>query len=229
MKNKEKAKKNIVEKALEKDNQEDLNVLKINENYAKRFEHNKKREHLEKATKKFGEKALFNKINDNEEDSEDDESEDSEAELINPKVMEKFISTMVMLQDEKASKEFLEKKESLFNEDDFQTQKEKQNKENKEGKVTVKEMMLKTEGDDEDNIYSLNYKPKVKVDSEMRALKNELLEAAKRDNELEKMGDDDFLVKKVKTEEENVELNDVGDQKDVEEMNLDELLTVNKC
>jgi len=138
--------------------------------------------------------------------------------------MEKFISTMVMLQDEKASKELLDNKDALFNEEDFQTQKEKQIKENKEGKVTVKEMMLKSEGD-EDNFYSLNYKPKVKVDSEMNALKNELLEAAKRDNELEKMGDDDFLVKKVKTEEENMEV-EVGDQKDVEEMNLDELITV---
>jgi len=226
MKTKGKPLKNIVEKALDKEGDEDLNVLKINENYAKRFDHNKKREHLEKATKKFGEKAIFNQKDEyDDEDSEEDESEDSEANLINSKVMEKFISTMVMLQDDKASKEMLQHKDGIFNEEDFDLKNEKEGKENNENKFTVKEMMMKTENDEENNIYSLNYKPKTKIDTEMNTLKKELLEAAKKDNNLEKMGDDDFLVKKVKTEEETIYDKEIED-KNVEELNLEEIIKV---
>ncbi|KAF9895400.1 KRRI-Interacting protein 1 [Aspergillus nanangensis] len=49
------------------------NVLKINEEYARRFEHNKKREELQRLESKYG-----NEPEDSEESSEEDEDEDGE-------------------------------------------------------------------------------------------------------------------------------------------------------
>ena len=212
-----------MDKALDKPEDEDLNFLKINEKYAKRFEYNKKRETLEKATKKFGENAIFQR--NDEDDSENDVSEDSDAELINPKVMEKFISTMVMLQDDKGAKELLETIDPVFNEEDFEDLNPKESI-RKENKVTVKEMILKSgEDGDENNIYSLNYKPKIKVDNELNKIKKDLLEAAKKDQNLQSQGDEDFLIKKKKSQEEEEEVGQYS-QKNVEDLDFDEIINV---
>ena len=213
-----------MDKALDKGNDNDLNVFKINENYAKRFEHNKKREFLENTTKKYGEKRIFER---EEDDSENDVSEDSNAELINPRVMEKFISAIVKIQDDKGAKELLETKDFLFNEEDFEYDNDKPVND-KGTKITVKEMLLKTDNDDEDNIYSINYKPKVKTNSELNNIKNELLEAAKLDKNLETQGDEEFLVKKIKNKDDDEDDEDSQkSQKDIEEMDLDDIINVN--
>ena len=229
IKRKDKVRKNIMDKAMDKTDEQDLDVLNINEKFAKRFEFNKKREYLEKATKKFGEKAIFDK-NQDEDDSENNESEDSDAELINPKVMEKFISTMIMLQDDKGAQELLKTNDHLFKEEDFDDLKKKEIS-NKEDKLTVKEMLLKSgEDQDENNIYSVNYKPKLIVDTELNKIKSDLIEAAKKDKNLDKQGDEDFLVKKKKNieeeEQEKEELFEELKNKNIEDLDLNEIITV---
>ena len=66
--------------------------LKINEDFAKKFEHNKNRELLDKGKKLYGEQALLE--SDDEEESED---EDDDGDLINAAVQKKFFETIAMI------------------------------------------------------------------------------------------------------------------------------------
>ncbi|BCR84114.1 KRI1 family protein [Aspergillus chevalieri] len=67
--------------------QSDADSFKINEDYARRFEHNKKREEMQKLESKFGKTSSLGKRRDRDEDdgsseeSSDDEDEDDDAEL----------------------------------------------------------------------------------------------------------------------------------------------------
>jgi protein KRI1 len=69
----------------------------INTEFAKRFEHNKRRELLDKAKEKYGEKALLDLGDDDQEESEEEEEEDDEGELINATVEKKFLETIAMI------------------------------------------------------------------------------------------------------------------------------------
>ena len=144
--------------------------------------------------------------------------------------MEKFISTMIMLQDDKGAQELLKTNDHLFKEEDFDDLKKKEIS-NKEDKLTVKEMLLKSgEDQDENNIYSVNYKPKLIVDTELNKIKSDLIEAAKKDKNLDKQGDEDFLVKKKKNieeeEQEKEELFEELKNKNIEDLDLNEIITV---
>ncbi|EPX74545.1 krr family protein [Schizosaccharomyces octosporus yFS286] len=65
--------------------EDNVDSLKINENFAKRFEHNKKREERQKLEEKYG-KELANQNDSDDEDESSEESEDSEGELVTPEV-----------------------------------------------------------------------------------------------------------------------------------------------
>lgn len=182
---------------------EDINTLKINEDFKKRFEYNEKRKILEKAKEKYGKDLLIQSEN----EDDDDESEDSEAELINKQVMNKFLKTIIALDEGPTkAKELVNNKESVFSEEDFKIEKSSKQKLG----FTVKDAILKYNPDmDEDvieedkrkkEIYNIDYIPKKEKD----IYKEEFIKQAetksnvvkKEIDENEKYIDDGFLIKR---------------------------------
>jgi protein KRI1 len=160
--------------------------LTINEDYAKKFTYMKERQALEKAKLKYG-----NDFMDVEEDEEsEDVSEDSEGELINDKVMTKFIETYIKLKDDNLAKEFLVDKNPVFKDDDFIDP--GKNKKEKESKIfTVNDALINyAKSEQEDNIFSVDYEPKKveKFDPD----KDEFLKKIADENE-EKSNNEDFI------------------------------------
>jgi len=218
---------------------EDENVLKINENYAKKFDEIKRREAIEKAKLKYGENYFFKN---SDEDSEQ-ESEDSEAELVNDRVLEKFVETIVKLQDDDKVKELVQTDKPIFEEEDFaETNNERSKK--KEKAFTVKDALLKfdaeSENDDNDHfkqkeendIFSVNYKEKnlKKIDKEKEEFMKVAAEAEKENEDQNDFLDDGFLkVKKSNKDEEkylqdydNKKVNSMKKNKHISENNLEE-------
>lgn len=115
-----------------KGSKDDINSLKINEDFAKKFEHNKRRELLEKGQDKYG-KAL---IEGEKEESSSEEEEDDEGELINQKVEEKFLQTIAMIRSN--DPKMKEVKEDLFVDEDFE---EDQVKSKTSKKLTYKDQL----------------------------------------------------------------------------------------
>jgi protein KRI1 len=205
-----------------KSNEEDLNVLKINEDFAKKFQYNKKRQALEKAQMKYGKNLDFEE----EDEESEDESEDSQGKLINDKVTQKFIDTYIKLKDDNKAKEFLNNKDSVFNDDDFDVKKEK-----KEALAyTAKDALLDFK--DDDDVYSINYitKKKEKEDKE----KKEFIAKANEDQDDEEDGDflDDGLLKiKVKETDEYVDAVAEGreeENKDLEDYKFEDIVSKKK-
>jgi len=64
---------------LDSDSEDSQPTLKVNEEFAKRFEHNKRRELLDKAKEKYGKD-----LEGAEEEESSSSSEDESAELLNP-------------------------------------------------------------------------------------------------------------------------------------------------
>jgi protein KRI1 len=214
-------------------NDKDLNTLKINEDYAKKFHHLKKIQILEKTKQKYGKN--FEDMNVSESSSED-ESEDSQAILINDKVMEKFIDVFNKISDANEAKELLNSKDPIFNDDDFKTNKSGHEK----ASYTVKDALLnyKEDGEDDD-IYNINYQAKGKAKSNKE--KQDFLKKAEEEEEgadddnksnASDYLDDGFLKIKVKeTDEEEVydSHQPTGDiinntERNLEDLGLDEIL-----
>lgn len=225
-------KQNFLEKVDENENDntdinnEGMNTLKINKEFAKKFDHMKRREELEKAEMKFG-KDFFKKKgaeDDDDEDSEDLESEDSNAELVNDRVMEKFIDTMVKLQDDKNVKELLETKEEIFKEEDFKQKRKINDDKKKEKAFTVNDALInyKEDEDEADNFFSVDYKPKISKKED--ELKKAFIENAKV-NEDDDEEDNDFgFLKKKENQDNNDETEiEVEEDKDLEEMDFQEI------
>ena len=184
-----------------KDNNEEdedsINKLNINKEYAERFKHNEKRKEMEKNRNKYGINFKKNKDSENEEsegEQSPEESEDSEGELDNEIVRDKFINTLLELKDEKETKKLIENKTPIFTDEDFKEKRPKIfHKEEKEKiKYGIKDALLdnkdeESENEDnnsENNIYSVNYKPK-KIEEDQTE-KNEFINAAnKEDNDSE--------------------------------------------
>lgn len=190
---------------------EDENVLKINENYAKKFDEQKRREIIEKAKQKYGQDFFFK---DSDEES-DQESEDSAAKLVNDRVLEKFVETIVKLQDDEKVKELVGMDKPIFDEEDFaEANKEKKKKEKA---YTIKDALLNFDAGNENennenidnvnenDIFSVNYKEKnfKKVDAEKDEFMKVAAQAAKSAESAEGFLDDGFL--KVKKTNENEE------------------------
>ena len=183
----------------------DDNVLKINENYAKKFDEQKRREAIEKAKQKYGKDFFFK---DSDQESEQ-ESEDSGAELVNYRVLEKFVETIVKLQDDEKVKELVLNDKPIFEEEDFvEVNREKKKKEKA---YTIKDALLNFDADNENNennendIFSINYKEKKfkKADKEKEEFMKVSEEAEKDMEAADDFLDDGFLkVKKTNEIEE---------------------------
>lgn len=112
-------------KKLEKkraDSHQEDGGFKINAEFAKKFEHNKRRELLDKAKEKYGEKALLAEISKLDRDGSDGDSssfeeEDDEGELINAKVEKKFLETIAMIRTN--DPKLKEAEGELFKDEDF--------------------------------------------------------------------------------------------------------------
>src|SRR6202035_3449902 len=76
--------------------------FKVNEAYATRLEHNKKREELHRLESKYGKKVSLND-NENDEDDEEDssssESEDEVGELVTPQLDAEIWRTIAMIRE----------------------------------------------------------------------------------------------------------------------------------
>ena len=142
------------------ESEESINKLKINEEFAEKFKHNEKRKKVEKLKSKFGKNYRIKEENEENEENENESEEDSDGELDNEIIRDKFINTLLELKDTKESKKLLEEKKPIFTDDDFKEKKEKEKKKN-EKIYTIKDNLFENEeNDDENNIYSINYKPK---------------------------------------------------------------------
>ena len=179
-------------KKYDEEDEDSLNKLNINEEYAERFKYNEKRKEMEKNRNKYGSNFRRNEENyDNEGDEElsPEESEDSEGELDNEIVRDKFINTLLELKDEKETKKLIENKNPIFTDDDFKEKREKIHKKEEEQKIEygIKDVLLENKNNDSDNednnsennIYSVNYKPK-KIEEDQTE-KNDFIKAANKD------------------------------------------------
>jgi len=115
---------------------EGFDTLKINKNFADRFEHNAKRNEKERLQLKYGK---------NQEDASDSSSsseEDSDAELLNPTIEKKFIEVIhaIRTNDPKLTKS----DKPLFDDDDFDDDKGKnKNTVSAKSKFTLKDQIRK--------------------------------------------------------------------------------------
>lgn len=101
-------------------------TLKVNQDFKKKFEHNKRRQLLEQGKLKYGDLL--------EEDEESSESEDSEGALVNPKFEEKFLKVMTAIRE--SDKSIL--KDEVWKDEDFEyTSKEAK----AQKKVTLKDQI----------------------------------------------------------------------------------------
>jgi protein KRI1 len=75
------------------DSEEDIHDLQINESYAKRFEHNKRRDELQQLKEKYGEG------DETETSSSENEVEDDDGELITPQVDAQIMKTIKLIQE----------------------------------------------------------------------------------------------------------------------------------
>ncbi|KAF2016792.1 Krr1-domain-containing protein [Aaosphaeria arxii CBS 175.79] len=174
--------------------------LNINEEYAKRFEHNKKRIELQKLEEKYGKKGFKNgaaDIQDDESDVDSQEgvSEDDEAEFAtealdaeiaatlnairskDPRVYDKSATFYRSVQDDDESTSRAATKESSMTLKDYHT------KNLLEGKF---------EADDEDEV------PQKTYNEEMEEAKQNLLKEAQADSQSDAEDSNEFLVAKSK-------------------------------
>ena len=138
----------------ESDRGDDFDTLKINEGFAARFEHNAKRKLLEKGKAKYGEN--FERA---EESSESSSSEDdSEAELLNPRVEQKFLEVLTTIKND--PKKLLSLDKPIFDDDDFEEGGAGPSKKKSEKPLTLKDqirehtlkkMKASSSGEDEDD------------------------------------------------------------------------------
>ncbi|EGR27880.1 zz domain protein [Ichthyophthirius multifiliis] len=187
--------------------------LKINRQFADKFEKRKQRQIIDQAKVKYGDN--YKKIIEGDQYNEDSSSEledDSEGELLNEKVSVKFIKTLAKIREKDPSIYKTEKQ--FFKEKDFgNLDIEQENKNKQQKRYTYKDMIQEEvlgKIDDED--YSENSEQQNKQREETRIeeqqrLKQEFKRAALKKNEEE----DNLFIQTKKTnqqvEDENKEFN----------------------
>lgn len=72
--------KKLLDSSSSSEDEEPENDLKINENFAKKFNTYREKEEFQRLKSKYGEEAAKSKLNLNENDSEDDSSSEEEDE-----------------------------------------------------------------------------------------------------------------------------------------------------
>ena len=170
---------------------EDINKLNINEEFKERFQHNEHRKKVEKLKSKYGKNFPIKEeenYSNEEEEEENLESEDSEGELDNEIIRDKFINTLLELKDKKETKKLLEDKNPIFTDEDFKEKRIKihTEEEDKKIKYNINNALMEIneeEENDENNVYSIKYKPKKKEDDKKE--KNEFIKKANEEINIE--------------------------------------------
>ncbi|GAO48403.1 Krr1-domain-containing protein [Saitoella complicata NRRL Y-17804] len=128
---------------LDESDEEDLGELKINEDYAKRFQHNKEREERQRLEVKHARDLVNAEDPEDDEDSEtdsEDETEDEDAELLTPAVDAAILKTIAKIRS--GDKELFDK-DKPFNFEEAERELQKQRKEAREKAKESKPMFLK--------------------------------------------------------------------------------------
>jgi len=193
-----------------------INKLNINEEFAERFQHNEKRKKEEKLRNKYG-INIKTREEENEGEESPEESEDSEGELDNEIVRDKFINTLLELKDEKETKKLIENKEPIFTDEDFIKKREKIHKKEEKEKINygIKDALLDNksyseEDNSENNIYSVNYKPKKIIEDQteknafISAVNQQISENSEDNSENNDFFDNGLLIKKKPSKENNI-------------------------
>ena len=220
------------------ESEDSINKLKINEEFAEKFKHNEKRKKVEKLKSKFGKNFRIKEENESDENDSNESEEDSDGELDNEIIRDKFINTLLELKDSKESKKLLEEKKPIFTDEDFKEKREKEKK-NDEKIYTIKDNLLNNEeNDDENNIYSINYKPKkIEEDkTEKNAFLKKVNEQFKEENSSnEKDFFDNGLLKKksvqtnfINISNENNNNSNENNENKIESLTLSEILKKSK-
>jgi protein KRI1 len=178
----------------------DLNSLKVNKNYAERFERNKRREEIQRAKQKAKELGVDFDHLDAEQESES-ESEDSDGELITKKVNTKFLKALAMIKNR--DPRLKDSNFHLFSDSDFETSSEGSGKEKPVYyKDLQRQTILEAAQEEEEEPKSKKSKRDKKGETpveEQKRLKNEFLSAAKN---WESGSMENLLVPRHKTQEE---------------------------
>ena len=107
--------------------------FKVNEEFAKRFDHNKRREMLDRAKDKYGENLDLL-----DEASSSSSEDDSEAELINPRFEAKFFK---LLTDIRKNNPQLKEEKEVFSDNDFEVSGDEEGAGEKKEKFTLKDQI----------------------------------------------------------------------------------------
>ena len=107
------------------DDKDNFDKFNINEEFAKKFEANKRREILEKGKQKYGKKLEDGGSEESSSSSEDD----SEAELLNPGVEKKFLEVLTAIRNKDPKLKKIAEDDNIFKDEDFDNEKNKRKKE----------------------------------------------------------------------------------------------------
>ncbi|PSN68193.1 Krr1-domain-containing protein [Corynespora cassiicola Philippines] len=187
--------------------------LKVNEEYARRFEHNKKREEQHRLEEKYGKGRAFQE-QEEEEDSEEGVEEDDDAELATENLDAEISATLKALRSkdpriyDKDAKFFHEVEEGGAEDGD---------KKKKEPTMTLKQYHTKNLLEGNLDSEEEDAPPKTYAEEQEEARQNLVKELNVDDDE----EDDDFLVAKPKSEKEKKEERVKLTQDDVENADKD--------
>ncbi|KAJ4378987.1 Kinetochore protein Spc24 [Didymella sp. IMI 355093] len=162
--------------------------FKVNEEYARRFEHNKKRAEQHRLEEKYGKGKAFQHEDEDSEDSEEGVEEDDEAELLTEALDEDLMATLNALRSK--DPRIYDKDVKFYQDNDEDGEGEDGPK--KEASMTLRQFHTKNllegrvPGEDEDDAPPRTYA------QEQEEIRKSLVNAAADDE------DDDFLVAKPK-------------------------------
>lgn len=175
--------------------------LTINENFAKKFEYNKRRQLLEQGRLKYGDLL---EGDEQSSESESSSSDDSAGELVNAKFEKKFFEVITAIRAGDPS--VLTKTgdnavgEPLWKDEDFEESSDEKLIEKKDRKVTLKDQIRtdalkkikagQSASESEDDVFVKKGKG-LTIAEEQRRLKDDFKAVAEKDN-----SDDELLVKK---------------------------------
>jgi len=191
--------------------------LKINPDFARRFEHNKRRELLDKAKD-------FHLLSDASDSEASVEEEDDDGALINANVEKKFLETIAMIRSNDPKLKAVEGE--VFRDEDFESGDDREERvvhKKLTYKDQIREDVLKRgeaeEGDSSDSDgLQIVHKGKETVMEEERRLKKEFKIAANAED-----SDDGFVLKKTK-EESDDDVESIPE--DIENLKPDKVLKV---
>lgn len=192
---------------------EDISNIKIDEEYARRFEHNKRREDLQRYQELKKKGVIGSPSHSEDDESESESSDDDDVNNFNSKSDKEFFDALIKV---KKKDPVLKQKDVKLFESDHSSEDESDDEKSKDKEkksMFLKDVVAKhliEEGpdfgdkEDETNVKGISNGGKKTYADEQEELKQAFLKAAEKDG----VGDEDFLTLKEKTGEDKVESED---------------------